>query len=33
MTTPSAAHDYTAFAEPLSHPGEHLREDSCPTTA
>lgn len=23
-------HDYTAFAEPLSHPGEHLREDFMP---
>lgn len=26
MTT----HDYTAFAEPLAHPGEHLREDFLP---
>lgn len=26
MTT----HDYTAFAEPLSHPGAHLREDFMP---
>ena len=24
------ARDYTAFAEPLSHPGEHLREDFLP---
>ncbi|HYD28719.1 HigA family addiction module antitoxin [Brevundimonas sp.] len=24
------AHDYTAFAEPLAHPGEHLREDFLP---
>jgi addiction module HigA family antidote len=24
------AHDYTQFAEPLSHPGEHLREDFLP---
>lgn len=24
------AHDYIAFAEPLSHPGEHLREDFLP---
>lgn len=24
------AHDYTTFAEPLSHPGEHLREDFLP---
>jgi addiction module HigA family antidote len=23
-------HDYTAFAEPLPHPGEHLREDYLP---
>ncbi len=22
--------DYTAFAEPLAHPGEHLREDFLP---
>lgn len=26
MTT----HDYTAFATPLPHPGEHLREDFLP---
>ncbi|HEY5106405.1 MAG TPA: HigA family addiction module antitoxin [Caulobacteraceae bacterium] len=26
MTT----HDYTAFAQPLAHPGEHLREDFLP---
>ncbi len=26
MTT----HDYTAFMEPLAHPGEHLREDFLP---
>ena len=26
MTT----HDYTAFTEPLAHPGEHLREDFLP---
>ncbi len=26
MTT----HDYTAFAAPLAHPGEHLREDFLP---
>jgi addiction module HigA family antidote len=26
MTT----HDYTAFVEPLAHPGEHLREDFLP---
>jgi addiction module HigA family antidote len=26
MTT----HDYTTFAEPLAHPGEHLREDFLP---
>lgn len=26
MTT----HDYTAFAKPLSHPGEHLREEFLP---
>ena len=26
MTT----HDYTGFAEPLAHPGEHLREDFLP---
>lgn len=25
--------DHTAFAEPLAHPGEHLRKTSCPTTA
>ena len=24
------AHDYTTFAEPLAHPGEHLREDYLP---
>jgi antitoxin HigA-1 len=24
------AHDYTTFAEPLTHPGEHLREDFLP---
>lgn len=30
MPTPQTAHDYTAFAEPLSHPGEHLREDFLP---
>jgi addiction module HigA family antidote len=24
------AHDYTAFEEPLAHPGEHLREDYLP---
>ena len=24
------AHDYTAFAQPLAHPGEHLREDFLP---
>lgn len=30
MTTSNSAHDYTAFAEPLSHPGEHLREDFLP---
>ena len=26
MTT----HDYTAFCEPLAHPGEHLREEYLP---
>ena len=26
MTT----HDYTAFSEPLAHPGEHLREEFLP---
>jgi addiction module HigA family antidote len=26
MTT----HEYTAFAKPLAHPGEHLREDFLP---
>ena len=26
MTT----HDYTTFAQPLAHPGEHLREDFLP---
>jgi len=25
-----ATHDYTKFAEPLAHPGEHLREDFLP---
>ena len=25
-----ASHDYTGFAEPLAHPGEHLREDFLP---
>lgn len=25
-----ATHDYTTFAEPLAHPGEHLREDFLP---
>ena len=30
MTAPEHAHDYTAFAEPLAHPGEHLREDFLP---
>jgi addiction module HigA family antidote len=25
-----AAYDYTEFAEPLAHPGEHLREDFLP---
>lgn len=24
------AHDYTTFAEPLAHPGAHLREDFRP---
>ena len=24
------AHDYTTFAAPLAHPGEHLREDFLP---
>ncbi len=27
MTT----HDYTRFAHPLAHPGEHLREDFLPS--
>jgi addiction module HigA family antidote len=27
------AHDYTTFAEPLAHPGEHLREDFLPEYA
>lgn len=26
----TTAHDYTTFAEPLDHPGEHLREDFLP---
>lgn len=30
MTSSNSTHDYTAFAEPLSHPGEHLREDFLP---
>lgn len=30
MPTSNSAHDYTVFAEPLSHPGEHLREDFLP---
>ncbi len=25
-----ATHDYTTFAHPLAHPGEHLREDFLP---
>ena len=25
-----AAHEYTRFAAPLAHPGEHLREDFLP---
>ena len=25
-----AGHDYTAFVEPLAHPGEHLRQDFLP---
>lgn len=27
MNAPKTSHDYTAFAEPTAHPGEHLRED------
>ena len=30
MTAAKTSHDYTTFAEPLSHPGEHLREDFLP---
>jgi addiction module HigA family antidote len=30
MIAAPSAHDYTAFAEPLAHPGEHLREDFLP---
>jgi addiction module HigA family antidote len=30
MTAPKSSHDYTAFAEPLAHPGAHLREDFLP---
>lgn len=30
MTAPKSSHDYTTFAEPLAHPGEHLREDFLP---
>jgi addiction module HigA family antidote len=25
-----ASHDYTAFSNPLAHPGEHLREEFLP---
>jgi addiction module HigA family antidote len=25
-----ASHDYTAFTQPLAHPGEHLREEFLP---
>jgi len=27
MTAPTRSHDYARFAEPLAHPGAHLRED------
>lgn len=30
MTAPTRPHDYTTFAEPLAHPGAHLREDFLP---
>jgi len=30
MTAPAMSHDYTGFAEPLAHPGAHLREDFLP---
>ena len=30
MTAPAMSHDHTTFAEPLAHPGAHLREDFLP---
>ena len=30
MTVRTRSHDYTTFAEPLAHPGAHLREDFLP---
>jgi addiction module HigA family antidote len=30
VTAPKSSHDYTTFAEPLAHPGAHLREDFLP---